>query len=189
MSLPEEVFKASVNGNKFFPEISISKNFKHWVSIIDNRRCEKCEKWHGKIWPIEEEISGEYKLHIYCRCEIKEMQTIKAGTATINGIDGADWHIKYYGKLPDYYISDIELLDLGWYYGDKVSKFAPQKMITFEEEYKNDDMHLPNASGRIWYEADMNYKQGKRNKHRIVWSNDGLVFVTYDHYKTFYEIV
>lgn len=69
-----------------------------------------------------------------------------------------------------------------------VSKFAPQKMITFESEYKNSDKHLPNVPGRVWHEADINYKQGKRNGHRIVWSNDGLIFVTYDHYKTFYEI-
>lgn len=28
---------------------------------------------------------------------------------------------------------------------------------------------------------------GKRNGHRLLWSNDGLMFVTYDHYVTFYE--
>ncbi|MCI6402169.1 MAG: hypothetical protein SPF51_06365 [Candidatus Fimivicinus sp.] len=32
------------------------------------------------------------------------------------------------------------------------------------------------------------YHEGKRNRHRIVWSNDGLIFVTYDHYATFYVI-
>ncbi len=37
--------------------------------------------------------------------------------------------------------------------------------------------------------ADINYYEGKRNKHRILWSNDGLMFVTYDHYETFYEII
>lgn len=41
---------------------------------------------------------------------------------------------------------------------------------------------------RIWYEADINYTGGFRNGHRIVYSNDGLIFVTYDHYNTFYEI-
>ena len=29
---------------------------------------------------------------------------------------------------------------------------------------------------------------GKRNRQRIVYSNDGLIFVSYDHYQTFYEI-
>ena len=55
--------------------------------------------------------------------------------------------------------------------------------------YNNSNGHLPHAYGRIWYEADINYRTGKRNSQRIVWSNDGLVFVTYDHYETFYEVV
>nr|WP_294682284.1 ribonuclease domain-containing protein [uncultured Anaerotignum sp.] len=35
----------------------------------------------------------------------------------------------------------------------------------------------------------MNYKWGYRGNDRILYSNDGLIFVTYDHYKTFIEIV
>lgn len=37
--------------------------------------------------------------------------------------------------------------------------------------------------------ADINYKFGFRGNDRIVFSNDGLIFVTYDHYKTFIEFV
>ena len=54
--------------------------------------------------------------------------------------------------------------------------------------YKNKNGHLPSASGRIWYEADINYNGGYRGDERIVFSNDGLVFVTYNHYLTFEEI-
>ena len=42
---------------------------------------------------------------------------------------------------------------------------------------------------KMWYEADINYTTGKRNSEKIVYSNDGLIFVTYNHYKTFIEIV
>ena len=42
--------------------------------------------------------------------------------------------------------------------------------------------------GRIWYEADINYESGYRNDARILYSNDGLIFASYDHYTTFYEI-
>jgi hypothetical protein len=48
---------------------------------------------------------------------------------------------------------------------------------------------LPEKNGRIWYEADINYSRGFHNSMRIVFSDDGLVFVTYDHYQTFYEII
>ena len=39
-----------------------------------------------------------------------------------------------------------------------------------------------------WYEADINYTGGFRTHDRILYSNDGLIFVTYEHYQTFYEI-
>ena len=55
--------------------------------------------------------------------------------------------------------------------------------------FKNKEGRLPDAPGRIWYEADLNYYSGKRNNHRLLWSNDGLFFVTYDHYESFMEVV
>ena len=61
--------------------------------------------------------------------------------------------------------------------------------MMFGGVYDNDNKHLPESPGRIWYEADVNYTSGKRNKQRIVFSNDGLIFVTYDHYHTFHEII
>ena len=65
---------------------------------------------------------------------------------------------------------------------------CPGKMI-FGGVYKNNNRHLPIAPNRIWYEADINYESGFRGEDRIVFSNDGLIFVTYDHYHTFIEIV
>ncbi len=116
------------------------------------------------------------------------METITAGTATVDGTFGADCSIMYNQQLPSNYISKFDAMQKGWKSGKWPSNFVPGKMIT-NGIYNNSDGHLPVAAGRIWYEADINYKKGKRNKQRIVWSNDGLIFVTYDHYETFYEIV
>ena len=44
------------------------------------------------------------------------------------------------------------------------------------------------TKNRRWYEVDVNYNCGNRGADRILFSNDGLVYVTYDHYKTFQEI-
>ena len=43
--------------------------------------------------------------------------------------------------------------------------------------------------GQRWYEADINYTSAKRGKDRILFSNDGLIFGSYDHYEHFYEII
>ncbi len=55
--------------------------------------------------------------------------------------------------------------------------------------YKNREGKLPQKQGRVWYEADINYLGGFRNQHRLLYSNDGLIFVTYDHCSSFYEII
>ena len=102
--------------------------------------------------------------------------------------NGADHWQFYYGRLPDYYITKKELISLGWERGEPPKRYAPGKMV-FGGVYENRNGHLPMAAGRIWYEADLNYYEGRRNGHRLLFSNDGLFFVTYDHYKTFYELM
>ncbi|MBR1968768.1 MAG: hypothetical protein IKA17_00210 [Clostridia bacterium] len=100
-----------------------------------------------------------------------------------------DWYIKYYKTLPDYYI-DYEIAKTkGW--NPKIgnlSKVAPDCML-FGGVYLNKDGRLPESEGRVWYEADINYVSGYRNKSRLLFSNDGLIFVTYNHYQTFCEVV
>ena len=188
MSLTRAIYTASFNGDKLSPKVSTSTNYKHWVSTQDLKRCLECADNHGKIWYISETPSPKPPLHPKCRCIIERMKSIMAGTATINGINGADWILMFRGCLPNYYISRKDVLAKGWKPSKWPSNFVPNKMIT-GGQYYNDDGHLPDAPGRVWYEADINYKTGRRNNQRILWSNDGLIFVTYDHYKTFYEIV
>ena len=177
-----------INGSNWNPEFGQSKNYKNWIAKLDLKTCIQCRIMHGKIWDINDSPEYEPQVHSFCRCEIKIMTTVKAGTATIKGINGADWTVKHKARLPDYYINLEQALKNGWEPGKWFSNFAPDKMLTIGI-YNNDNGHLPNLKGRIWYEADINYQRGKRNSQRILWSNDGLIFVTYDHYKTFFEIV
>lgn len=188
MSLIKAVLEAAANGENLAAQLGTSKNYKYWNSIPDEKRCLDCESHHGKIWETGKITKPKPPIHFFDRCQILPLETITAGTATVDGVSGTDWFIMYNNILPDYYISDEDAKKQGWKKGKWPSNFVPGKMIT-NGIYNNSDKHLPDAVGRIWYEADINYKKGKRNKQRIVWSNDGLVFVTYDHYETFYEIV
>jgi len=92
------------------------------------------------------------------------------------------------GRLPGYYITKAEALKLGWVsFKGNLHLKAPGKMIG-GDIFFNDNKKLPDAAGRIWYEADINYISSYRNIMRILYSNDGLMFVTYDHYISFYEL-
>jgi hypothetical protein len=117
------------------------------------------------------------------------MRTKAVGTVTTQGANGADVHLAYFGHLPSYYINKATAQRAGWKTTKKtISSLFPGKMIG-GDVYDNDDLKLPYTPGRIWYEADINYTGGNRNSERISYSNDGLMFVTYDHYHTFYEIL
>ena len=188
MDVNAAVMLASSKGRRLSPRLGRSKKYKHWVSEDDLIRCLECEKMQGKIWYIDEEPEIKPELHPNCRCHIEPMETIQAGTATIDGFSGADWAVKYSGMLPGFYLKKQEASSFGWKAGKSPSNFIPGKMIG-GDVYCNNNNHLPYSFGRIWYEADINYISGKRDGQRIVWSNDGLVFVTYDHYMTFYEII
>ena len=165
-----------------------SQNYKTWRTELDLKTCFDCADNHGRIFDINDSTVQLPPLHINCRCTLEEMEAIEAGNATKDGTNGADYWLKHFGELPDYYISREQLEALGWDTGDRPSKFAHGKMLG-GNIYENGDRKLPHKIGRIWREADINYTPGRRNMHRILWSNDGRIFVTYDHYHTFYEII
>ena len=165
-----------------------SENWKEWVAKLDLRTCLPCRMLHGKIFSADD-ISIPKELHFFCRCVVQKLHALTAGTATRKGRDGADWELFNSGRLPNYYITKKEARKLGWknWLGN-LGRVAPRKMLG-GDIYKNDDGKLPDAPGRIWYEADINYSGGYRERERIVYSNDGLIFVSYTHYTTFVEIV
>lgn len=178
-----------INGKSWEPVLGVSDRLKNWIAVLDPKTCLYCRKTHGKIWDFSETVEKEPPVHPRCRCQIKQIVTVKSGTATINKTDGADWWLKHNNKLPDSYIKYEDAIKLGWkpILGNLASK-CPDKQIT-NGQHMNRNGHLPEKENRIWYEADINYKSGYRNNQRIVFSNDGLIFVTFDHYQTFFEIV
>lgn len=167
----------------------LSKHYKYWKSVEDERRCVSCEDNHGKVYAIDEDPKPKPKLHPWCRCAIRIMEAILAGTATKKGIGGADWWLVNFFTIPNYYITQQDAFKMGWIpSAGNLAAVAPNKMIT-KGEYKNRNQHLPVAPGRIWYEVDIDYSYGYRGDARIVFSNDGLIFATYDHYNTFVEVI
>ena len=111
------------------------------------------------------------------------------GMATYLKRDGADYIWLQTGSLPDYYLTKEEARAKGWRSRKgNLGDVLPGIQIGGNVFY-NDEGKLPDAPGRIWYEADINYDKGLRNGHRILYSSGGLIFVTYNHYHSFYEVI
>ncbi|MBQ9003179.1 MAG: hypothetical protein IJ087_15120 [Eggerthellaceae bacterium] len=94
-------------------------------------------------------------------------------------------YIHLYGHLPGNYVSKTKAREAGWSSTEgNLRDVLPGKSIGGSEFYDDDDQ-LPDAPGRRWTECDIDYSGGYRNGKRIVFSNDGLIYYTADHYKTF----
>ena len=93
-------------------------------------------------------------------------------------------YVKQYGKLPDYYLTKGQARNRGWVAAKGNLCEVLPGMAIGGDVFTNRQKLLPVKNGRKWFEADLNYNCGRRNADRILFSNDGLVYVTHDHYKT-----
>ncbi len=96
-------------------------------------------------------------------------------------------YIYQYKALPSNYITKNQAKKLGWQTKGTLDKVAPGKSIG-GDRYGDYENKLPKANNRRWTECDIDYVKGNRNAKRIVFSNDGLIYYTGDHYKTFTRI-
>ena len=96
-------------------------------------------------------------------------------------------YIHKYDHLPGNYITKKEAEQLGWI-GGSVEAVAPGKSIGGDRFYAEYDKSgdLATAEGRYYTECDVDTKGAKdRGKERLVFSNDGLIYYTNDHYNSF----
>lgn len=103
---------------------------------------------------------------------------------TYSSKDDVALYIHTYGKLPSNYITKKEAEKLGWS-GGSLEPYAPGKCIG-GSYFGNYEGKLPEAAGREYHECDIDTLGKKsRGAKRIVYSNDGLIYYTDDHYETF----
>lgn len=93
-------------------------------------------------------------------------------------------YIHTYGELPPNFITKKQAQELGWS-GGGLEKYAPGKCIG-GDRFGNIEGLLPEKSGRKYTECDIDtLGKDDRGAKRIVFSNDGLIYYTDDHFTTF----
>ena len=98
--------------------------------------------------------------------------------------DDVALYIHTYGHLPDNFITKKDAQALGWP-GGSLEPYAPGKCIG-GSRFGNYEGLLSEAAGRTYTECDIDtLGADSRGAKRIVFSNDGLIYYTEDHYKSF----
>lgn len=94
-------------------------------------------------------------------------------------------YISTFNKLPPNFITKNEAQKLGWVSSEgNLTEVAPGKSIG-GDRFGNYEGQLPKGNYR---ECDVNYKSGRRGAERIIYSSDGDIYYTDDHYETFTQL-
>lgn len=117
----------------------------------------------------------------------EDITQIKKGSSYYR-LEDVSQYIHLYNELPPNYLTKKEASKLGWESREGNLWEVTDKGVIGGDRFGNREKILPNKSGRVYFECDVNYSGGHRGAERIVYSNDGLIFYTNDHYSTFEEV-
>lgn len=122
-----------------------------------------------------------------------EQEILPSGNGTTLREDGqysskseVGLYLYLYGKLPSNYITKKEAQNLGWVSKEgNLWEVAPGMSIG-GDKFGNYEGILP--EGKKYYECDIDYQGGYRGDKRIVYSKDGYIYYTEDHYESFEQL-
>ena len=111
------------------------------------------------------------------------------GTVTEDGWyntkDEVAEYLHLYNRLPGNYKTKTEAQAAGWS-GGNVDRYTGEGTAIGGDRFGNREGLLPKAQGRQYTECDIDtVGKDARGAKRIIFSNDGLIYFTDDHYNTF----
>jgi len=92
-------------------------------------------------------------------------------------------YVKSNHQLPDFYITKSEAKSKGWIPSKGNLCDVLKGKAIGGDKFSNREKQLP--KGEQYYEADVNYNCGNRNADRIIFTKNGDVWLTKNHYKSF----
>lgn len=98
-------------------------------------------------------------------------------------------YIYKFRHLPPNYITKKEANIKGWI-GGSITSLIPKAAIGGDRYYAQYGISaIPMAPGRYYRECDVNtWDKEDRGSERLLYSNDGMIFYTPDHYNNFEDI-
>ncbi|MCI9559668.1 ribonuclease [Clostridiaceae bacterium] len=169
-------------------EVQISES-ESQISSLEKEKGEKGEQESRKQLDKETEQLDKETEQLETskiKTDAEEISVSEDGTYITR--DEVALYLHLYGRLPDNYITKKEAQNLGWdSKKGNLDQVAPGMSIG-GSHFGNYEGLLPEKKGRKYYECDLEYEGGYRGAKRLIYSNDGLIFYTEDHYQTFEQL-
>lgn len=147
-----------------------------------------------QVSAVQTEVASEIADSDAAEAEVTEAEVTEAAVTEADAFDEfgsytskeeVALYLYLYGHLPENFITKNEAKALGWVSKEgNLGQVAPGKSIG-GDRFGNREGNLPEKKGRIYYECDIDSDGGYRGGKRIVYSSDGLIYYTEDHYETF----
>ena len=102
--------------------------------------------------------------------------------------DDVALYLHTYNHLPTNYLTKNEAEALGWNNKEGNLWDVADGCCIGGNKFGNYEGRLPEKSGLTWHECDVNYQGGYRGSDRLLYSTDGLIYYTEDHYNTFTQL-
>lgn len=99
--------------------------------------------------------------------------------------DEVGLYLHVFRELPPNFLTKEEARELGWVSSKGNLWDVAEGLSIGGDVFGNREGLLPEADDRTWYECDVNYFGGYRADERVVFSDDGLIYYTGDHYESF----
>ena len=105
---------------------------------------------------------------------------------TYSSAEDVAYYLHVYGHLPDNYMTKAEAEDEGWVASKGNLWDVEYGACIGGDRFGNYEGLLP--KGEKYYECDVNYDGGYRGEERLIFTRDGDVYYTGDHYKSFEKL-
>ena len=177
-------FNAGVEGGKLISEIA---SLAAGGAGVAKGGAVLVEKVAAKVVGKAESIAGNAAHNAASYAGLKlDLKTTEAANEAIESLRAT-------GNLPSNYVSKMNAYASGWSEGKAVNNYVPSGQIG-GDVFRNSEGLLPSAPGRTWFEADiglsntMSRSNPSQPASRLLYSSDGLLYVTPDHYGSFIPV-
>jgi guanyl-specific ribonuclease Sa len=175
----------------------VRRNLALWLAMLVMVLCTGCGGIESyQAVPISEIPAVETTNAVSAETAAESAETLETATSEAASeaaldVDGSytscedvALYLETYGELPGNFITKKEAQALGWE-GGSLEPYAPGKCIG-GDKFGNYEGILPKEDGRTYKECDIDtLGADSRGAKRIVFSNDGLIYYTEDHYESF----